>query len=127
MNRNQKTVERLVATFKALRRRQKDAVLVRLAKDRAVREDLTVAEARRSERSRSLRDFLREAHGKLRMLVKYREGKNSLGRLSREMGMTVSETMDFLSDLGISAPLAYDDYLEGFSGLERLRRKKKDR
>jgi len=67
MGRIPMTAERLVVAFKALPRRQKSEVLARLARERAIREDLTdlaIAESRRRDTGRPLRAFLREAHGK---------------------------------------------------------------
>lgn len=67
MTRVQATAEVFVAAFRALPRRQKDAVLSQLAKDRTVREDLidlAVAEERKKEPSRPLREFLLKVHRK---------------------------------------------------------------
>ena len=67
MTRVQATAEVFVAAFRALPRRQKDAVLSQLAKDRTVREDLidlAVAEERKKEPSRPLREFLSKVHRK---------------------------------------------------------------
>lgn len=50
---------------------------------------------------------------KYKMLLAYREGKASLSRLSRTLGMSLSEAMDFLATFGLQAPISYDDYLKG--------------
>lgn len=50
---------------------------------------------------------------KHKMLLAYREGKASLSRLSRTLGMSVSEAIDFLATFGLQAPIGYDDYLKG--------------
>ena len=55
--------ECFVAGFKALPKAQRDAVVVRLARDRTVMKDLldlALIEARRDEPSRPLREYLRE-------------------------------------------------------------------
>ena len=49
----------------------------------------------------------------LRMLLAYKEGKASLSTLSRTLGMSVSEAVDFLAAFGLQAPISYDDYLKG--------------
>jgi len=51
-------------------------------------------------------------------LRQYREGRKSLGTLASDLGLSVSGTIDLLAELGIEAPLDYDDYLRG---LETLR------
>ena len=47
----------------------------------------------------------------------YRMGKVSLGKLSKKLSLSLSETLDFLAELGIESPLEYSDYLEGFNNL----------
>jgi len=53
------------------------------------------------------------------MIRQYKERKLSLERLSKELNLSVSETIDFLSDWGIQAPIDYDDYLEGYEVFKR--------
>ena len=48
------------------------------------------------------------------MVKHYKEGKLSLTSLSEKIGLSVSETIDLLSELGVEAPIDYDDYLKGF-------------
>jgi hypothetical protein len=31
-----------------------------------------------------------------------------------------SDAMDILAELGVAAPIGYDDYLEGYAGLNRI-------
>lgn len=50
-----------------------------------------------------------------RMIRLYRDGKLSLGGLSARLDSSVSETIDMLAELGIKAPIEYDDYLSGFA------------
>ena len=59
------------------------------------------------------------------MLRRYKEGHISLGKLSEELGKSVAETLDLLADLGVPAPIDYDDYLEGFETLRLNGRKKR--
>ena len=48
------------------------------------------------------------------MLNLYREGKMSLSSLSEKLELSVSETIDLLSEFGVKSPIDYDDYLKGF-------------
>ena len=51
------------------------------------------------------------------MLRHYRNGKLSLGMLAEKLEVSVSETIDLLAEFGITAPLEYDDYLQGLEVL----------
>ncbi len=48
------------------------------------------------------------------MIKLYREGKLSLNSLARKLELSITETIDLLSEFGIEAPIEYDDYLKGF-------------
>ncbi|MBI2348690.1 MAG: hypothetical protein HYV05_08565 [Deltaproteobacteria bacterium] len=50
---------------------------------------------------------------KYKMLVAYKEGKVSLAKLSKSLGMSLSEAIDLLSSFGLQSPINYDDYLKG--------------
>ncbi|MBI4487667.1 MAG: hypothetical protein HY694_01160 [Deltaproteobacteria bacterium] len=39
--------------------------------------------------------------------------KVSLAKLSKTLGMSLSEAIDFLSSFGLESPVNYDDYLKG--------------
>lgn len=54
----------------------------------------------------------------LLMLKQYRDGKLSLSSLSKQLDISVSETIDLLAEFGIEAPIVYEDYLKGFEVLE---------
>ena len=54
------------------------------------------------------------------LIKQYKEGRLSLERLSKELNLSISETIDFLSEWGIQAPIDYDDYLEGYEVLEKV-------
>lgn len=51
------------------------------------------------------------------VLKQYREGRLSYGRAARELDISISELIDVLAELGISAPLTFEDYLEGTAKL----------
>ena len=53
-------------------------------------------------------------------LKNYREGKISIGKTAKELNLTISETIDLLSDLGIKSPITYEDYLEGQKNAEKI-------
>jgi len=48
------------------------------------------------------------------MIRLYREGRFSLEKVAKKLDLSVSETIDLLSELGIKAPIDYDDYLKGY-------------
>ena len=50
---------------------------------------------------------------KYKMLLAYKEGKVSLAKLSKMLGMSLSEVMDLLASFGLQSPISYDDYLQG--------------
>lgn len=51
------------------------------------------------------------------MLKQYREGKLSLGMLAEKLDVPLVEAIDFLAELGIEAPIGYEDYLKGLEVL----------
>jgi predicted HTH domain antitoxin len=57
---------------------------------------------------------------KYKMLVGYRQGKVSLGTLTKKLGLSLSEALDLLASLGIPAPITYDDYLQGLATARTL-------
>ena len=48
----------------------------------------------------------------------YKEGKLSLSTLASRLDMSVSETIDLLSEFNIQSPIEYDDYLKEFEGFK---------
>ncbi len=53
-------------------------------------------------------------------IMQYEEGKISIGRASEIAGLSISETFDLLSKLGIKGNLEVEDYLEGAKVAEEL-------
>jgi predicted transcriptional regulator len=47
-------------------------------------------------------------------LREYREGKLSLGIVAQRLGMSLSEVIDLLAELGVRSPIDYDDYLRSY-------------
>lgn len=54
------------------------------------------------------------------LIEQYRKGRLSLGRLSQELGLSISETMDLLAEHGIQGHLDYEDYLKGMEQIRKV-------
>ena len=52
-------------------------------------------------------------------LKNYKDGKLSLGSLSKQLDLTLPETMDLLAEFGVTAPIDYADYLKGYEALSK--------
>ena len=53
------------------------------------------------------------------MIRLYKEGKLSLSTPASRLAISVSETIDILSEFNIQSPIEYDDYLKGFEGFKQ--------
>ena len=71
-----------------------------------------LAKEENKEKSSVARELLMDGL-KYKMLLGYKEGKISLAKLSKTLGMSLSETIDLLSSFGLESPVSYDDYLKG--------------
>jgi hypothetical protein len=71
------------------------------------------------EKSSEARELILEGI-KYRMLVGYRQGRVSLGTLTRRLGISLSEAIDLLASLGVPAPITFDDYLQGLGTARKL-------
>ncbi len=80
--------------------------------DREIKMIQRLSHAESKERSAVVRELIQEGWN-FHMLRLYREGKLSLGRLTKVLGKSLSETVDLLAEVGQTAPLDYADYLEG--------------
>lgn len=49
------------------------------------------------------------------MLREYREGRRSLGSLAEALGLSLSEAIELLADLGVRSPVEYDEYLKAYA------------
>ncbi len=65
------------------------------------------------DKSAAARELLRDGWF-FYWIRQYREKKVSLENLSSNLNLSLSETIDLLSELGIEAPISYDDYVSGF-------------
>jgi predicted HTH domain antitoxin len=77
-----------------------------------------ISNQEKREKSASARELL-NAGWTFRWLKLYRLGKVSLGKTAEQLNLSVGEVIDLLAELGIEAPIKYDDYLEGFESLKR--------
>lgn len=50
----------------------------------------------------------------------YKEGKISTGKAAKELGISISEFIDLLKELGIRSPIEYEDFLEGQITIEKI-------
>ena len=48
------------------------------------------------------------------MVKYYKDGKLSLEGLAKKLDISISEAIDLLAELGIEAPIEFEDYLKGF-------------
>jgi hypothetical protein len=55
---------------------------------------------------------------KYKMLLGHKEGKVSLAKLSKTLGISLSEAIDLLSSFGLESPVNHDDYLNPTSGIQ---------
>lgn len=76
------------------------------------------AKQERKEKSEALRELL-EYGWRFVLLDRYRQGRISLGRLAKELNVSIVEAMDFLVQHGVNANLDYEDYLEGIGYLRK--------
>jgi len=47
----------------------------------------------------------------------YKHGKISLGKSAKQLNLTISEMIELLAEFGISSPITYEDYLQGYKAL----------
>ena len=77
----------------------------------------------KTDQSQIARELINEGW-KFRLLCMYKRGKLSLGSMAKELKMPLSQTLDFLEELGTPAPLEYEDYLQGLDLLREEPAKK---
>jgi len=75
-----------------------------------------LAKREKTDQSQAARELINEGW-KFYLLHQYKEGRMSLGVLAKDLEMSLSETIDFLADSGISSSVEYDDYLQGLDVL----------
>ena len=83
-------------------------------KDRDLERLDELSKLERKDRSTTARELL-EYGWEFLMLRYYKEGKLSLEGLAKKLNMSISEAIDLLAELGIEAPIEFDDCLKGFN------------
>ena len=81
----------------------------------------TLASQEKKAKSAAARELI-DAGWTFRWLMEYHRGKLSLGKAAEKLGLSMSEVLDLLTELGIQNPLRYDEYLEGFQHLAKSSR-----
>lgn len=69
-----------------------------------------LAKSENKEQSREIRELLADGL-KYKMLLRYKEGKVSIGIFSKMLEINISEALDLLASFGIPLSVTYDDYL----------------
>ena len=94
-----------------------ETVSIRL-KENEIRFIEELAKRQNIDKSTAARELIE--YGKIYLTLKlYKEGKISLEKTSKELGLSISETIDLLAEFGIKTPISFDEYLKGYR-LERI-------
>lgn len=91
---------------------------VRLS-DKEARLIRALAEEEDKEKSSEARELMLDGL-KFKMLLGYKQGKVSLGTLTKKLGISLVDAVDLLASLGVPAPISYDDYLQGLETARKL-------
>jgi len=99
-------------------KRMNNVITVRLpTEDIKVIENIALKAAK--DKSTILRYLVEQ--GKVYFAIKqYSDGKISLGKAAEIAGVSISEMMDLLAELGVKNHLEVEDYLEGEKVAEKL-------
>lgn len=84
-------------------------VSVRIS-DQGIKEICEIAKKEQKHKSTVIQELISEGR-EFHLLKKYKEGKISLGLLSEELQLSLSESIDLLSQFGIESPITYEDYV----------------
>jgi diphthamide synthase (EF-2-diphthine--ammonia ligase) len=86
-------------------------------KDRELKRLAELSRLMQKDKSMIARELM-EYGWEFMMIRTYKEGKLSLSTLASRLDMSVSETIDLLSEFNIQSPIEYADYLKGFEGFK---------
>jgi hypothetical protein len=86
-------------------------------KDRELKRLAELSKLTQKDKSMIARELM-EYGWEFMMIRTYKEGKLSLSTLASRLDMSVSETIDLLSEFNIQSPIEYADYLKGFEGFK---------
>ncbi len=71
------------------------------------------------DKAKILREIVKK--GRLQIAIEqYKSGKISLGKASEKSGLTISEIIDKLAELGIKNPMTKEQYFQGLKNLEKI-------
>ena len=77
------------------------------------------AQEKNKDKAKMMRELLKK--GRIMMAVEdYKSGKISIGKAAKEAGLSISEMMDTLSELGVKSNITKEDYLQGLKNLEKI-------
>lgn len=83
-------------------------------KEREIRFIEDWSKNREIDKSTAARELIE--YGKIYLILKiYKDGKISLEKTAKELGLPISETIDLLAEFGINAPITSEDYLKGYN------------
>ena len=77
-----------------------------------------LAEKQGKGKAEMMRDLIEYGFDHL-LMKEYKAGRISLGKLATELSLSVGETIDLLSEYGVTAPIDYEDYLKGYETLKK--------
>lgn len=95
----------------------------RILSVRLEKEDLAFVEAEAKEEKVDKAKVMRALveKGRLQIAVEqYKDGKISIGKAAEKAGLTISEMMDRLAELGIKNKMTKEQYLQGIKNLEKV-------
>ncbi|KXB03730.1 hypothetical protein AKJ48_03665 [candidate division MSBL1 archaeon SCGC-AAA261O19] len=76
-----------------------------------------LAERESKEKSEVMRRLI-DSGWEYLMIKRYARGKISLGRLAKELDLSITETLDILSELGVKAQIRREDIQQGYETLK---------
>ena len=77
------------------------------------------AEEEKADKAKIIRKLIEK--GRLQISIEqYNKGKISLGKAAEKAGITISEMIDKLSELGIQNPMTKEQYLQGLKNAEEM-------
>lgn len=76
-------------------------------------------EKTKKDKSAAARELIKNGW-KFSVLRLYRQGKISTGKAAKELGMSISEFIDMLRELGIRSPVEYEDFLSGQKTMKKI-------
>jgi len=77
------------------------------------------AKEEKVDKAKIIRELI--AKGRLQTSIEqYSKGKISIGKAAEKAGITISEIMDKLAELGIQNPMTKEQYLKGLKNAEEI-------